>query len=102
MKRYETTIESHFLLGAVSAAALIGAVIGQILFGFLADILGRRVCMIITCTILILGGLICSLASGGSPTGTIWVLIVARGFLGVGIGGMSLYSQLDLVSLSRR
>ncbi|KAF0683075.1 Aste57867_24855 [Aphanomyces stellatus] len=75
------------LKGSVSAAALIGAVIGQILFGYLADVLGRRVCMIMTCAILILGGVICALASGGSPTGTLWVLVVARGILGVGIGG---------------
>ncbi|ETV66616.1 hypothetical protein H257_17042 [Aphanomyces astaci] len=73
--------------GSVSAAALIGAVFGQIMFGYLADVLGRRVNMIITCAILILGGVICACASGGSPTGTLWVLVVARGILGVGIGG---------------
>ncbi|ETV90855.1 hypothetical protein H310_14451 [Aphanomyces invadans] len=73
--------------GSVSAAALIGAVVGQIIFGYLADLLGRRVNMIITCAILILGGVMCACASGGSPTGTLWVLIVARGILGVGIGG---------------
>ncbi|RHZ00236.1 hypothetical protein DYB31_007112 [Aphanomyces astaci] len=73
--------------GSVSAAALIGAVFGQIIFGYLADVLGRRVNMIITCAILILGGVICACASGGSPTGTLWVLVVARGILGVGIGG---------------
>ncbi|KAG9399967.1 hypothetical protein AC1031_011433 [Aphanomyces cochlioides] len=86
-EQYGSDVYTPALKGAVSAAALIGAVIGQIVFGYLADILGRRINMIITCGILILGGVICALASGGSPTNTLWILVVARGILGVGIGG---------------
>ncbi|KDO16440.1 hypothetical protein SPRG_18034 [Saprolegnia parasitica CBS 223.65] len=86
-EQYGKDVYTPSLKGAVSAAALVGAIIGQIVFGYLADVLGRRICMIITCAILILGGIICALASGGSPTATLWILVVARGFLGVGIGG---------------
>ncbi|OQS04461.1 inorganic phosphate transporter [Thraustotheca clavata] len=86
-EQYGKDVYTPEVKGAVSAAALVGAIIGQIAFGYLADVLGRRVCMIVTCAILILGGVICALASGGSPSATLWILVVARGFLGVGIGG---------------
>jgi PHS family inorganic phosphate transporter-like MFS transporter len=72
---------------AVSAAALIGAVIGQLLFGYLGDVFGRKVNMIFTCCLLIFGGILCTVAYGGSASGTLWFLIIARGILGIGIGG---------------
>ncbi|KAF1313348.1 Inorganic phosphate transporter, partial [Globisporangium splendens] len=78
---YTPAMKSH-----VSTAALVGAIAGQLVFGLLADRLGRRVTMITTCVILIVGGILCTFAYGGSPAGTIWVLVVARGILGFGIG----------------
>ncbi|KAF4314905.1 hypothetical protein BBO99_00008584 [Phytophthora kernoviae] len=71
----------------VSAAALIGAVVGQLSFGYLGDVFGRRVNMIATCVLLIFGGILCTVAYGGSAEGTLWFLVVARFILGVGIGG---------------
>ncbi|EQC26753.1 hypothetical protein SDRG_15403 [Saprolegnia diclina VS20] len=71
----------------VSTAALIGAVLGQLTFGFLGDMYGRKNCMIATCAILIIGGILTAAAYGGSAHGTLWFLVIARGVLGFGIGG---------------
>ncbi|OQR99668.1 inorganic phosphate transporter [Achlya hypogyna] len=71
----------------VSTSALIGAVLGQLVFGVLGDMYGRKNCMIATCALLIIGGILCAAAYGGSDLGTLWFLVIARGVLGFGIGG---------------
>ncbi|GMF28766.1 unnamed protein product [Phytophthora lilii] len=43
--------------------------------------------MIATCLLLIFGGILCTVSYGGSASGTLWFLAVARFILGVGIGG---------------
>ncbi|KDO17512.1 hypothetical protein SPRG_21860 [Saprolegnia parasitica CBS 223.65] len=62
----------------VSTAALIGAVLGQLAFGFLGDMYGRKNCMVATCAILIVGGILTAAAYGGSDHGTLWFLVIAR------------------------
>ncbi|ETV97948.1 hypothetical protein H310_09262 [Aphanomyces invadans] len=81
-KVYDASMKSN-----VSAAALIGAVLGQLAFGFLGDVYGRKNCMIATCVLLIVGGILCTAAYGGSSINTLWFLVIARGLLGFGIGG---------------
>lgn len=81
-KTYTTNMKS-----SVSAAALIGAIIGQVLFGVLGDVFGRRITMIATCGLLIIGGILCTVAYAGSAIYTLYFLVVARGILGIGIGG---------------
>jgi PHS family inorganic phosphate transporter-like MFS transporter len=86
-EQYGKAVYTSNMKSAVSAAALIGAVIGQLLFGVLGDVFGRKTNMIITCCLLIFGGILCTAAYGGSATGTLWFLVIARGILGIGIGG---------------
>ncbi|GAB9472085.1 hypothetical protein Gpo141_00009277 [Globisporangium polare] len=86
-EQYGKHVYTPNMKSSVSAAALIGAVIGQLLFGYLGDVFGRKVNMIITCCLLIFGGILCTCAYGGSGHNTLWFLIIARGLLGVGIGG---------------
>ncbi|OQR88922.1 inorganic phosphate transporter [Thraustotheca clavata] len=81
-KEYTADMKSN-----VSTAALIGAVLGQLVFGFLGDMYGRKNCMVATCTILILGGILTASAHTPTDEGTLWFLIIARGILGFGIGG---------------
>ncbi|TMW68174.1 hypothetical protein Poli38472_007846 [Pythium oligandrum] len=86
-EQYGKHVYTSSLKSAVSAAAIIGAVIGQLLFGVLGDVFGRKTNMIATCALLIFGGILCTVAYGGSAHGTLWFLVVARGILGNGIGG---------------
>jgi len=73
----------------VSTAVFVGAVSGQIILGSIADQLGRTKIMIISCSLLIIGGLFSALVYGGEGnyTLTLWLLVIARGLLGFGIGG---------------
>ena len=53
--------KDHFK-SVLSSAALIGAVIGQLTFGALADWMGRRIIFLITGSTIVLGSLLSSLA----------------------------------------
>eukprot|EP00937_MAST-01D_sp_MAST-1D-sp2_P007372 g7372.t1 len=79
---YTTTVQSE-----VATAVFVGAVVGQIAFGVFADRFGRHPSMVLSCTFLVLGGVLCAVASSPSPAGTLVFLAVARGILGFGIGG---------------
>ncbi|KAF0691598.1 hypothetical protein As57867_017155, partial [Aphanomyces stellatus] len=85
--QYHKSVYTASMKSNVSAAALIGAVLGQLAFGVLGDIYGRKNCMVATCILLILGGILCAAAYGGEPINTLWFLVIARGVLGFGIGG---------------
>ena len=74
-------------IALLGSTALMGAAVGQILFGWLGDRLGRKKVYAVTLSVM-------SVASVGSafsaPLGglsTVWVLILWRFFLGVGVGG---------------
>ncbi|RLN57952.1 hypothetical protein BBJ28_00002593 [Nothophytophthora sp. Chile5] len=86
-EQYGKDVYTSSMKSWVSAAALIGAVVGQLIFGYLGDVFGRRVNMIATCVLLIIGGILCTAAYGGSASGTLWFLVAARFILGIGIGG---------------
>ena len=71
----------------IASGVLIGSIIGQILFGLVADSIGRRVGFICTLTLLTLGATLsaCSFSYGSF---TIFqCLALWRFILGVGIGG---------------
>ncbi|TYZ56841.1 hypothetical protein PybrP1_012638, partial [[Pythium] brassicae (nom. inval.)] len=73
-EQYGKQVYTPHMKSAVSAAAIIGAVAGQLLFGFLGDVFGRKVNMIITCCLLIFGGILCAAAYAGDATNTLWFL----------------------------
>ncbi|KAF8927196.1 Plasma membrane permease, mediates uptake of glycerophosphoinositol and glycerophosphocholine [Haplosporangium bisporale] len=70
-------------------ALFVGIVLGQIGFGFFADRVGRKVGMMVTTFLVILGAALCAGAygAGGSVEGLFWALAIYRGILGVGVGG---------------
>ncbi|KAH8553179.1 major facilitator superfamily domain-containing protein, partial [Umbelopsis sp. PMI_123] len=71
----------------VSNAMLIGDIIGQVGFGILIDRLGRKF-GIIACTSFVCLGIVLATASSGlTPQGLFWMLCIARGVTGVGVGG---------------
>ncbi len=49
---------TNTLKSTIKTTALIGAVVGQILFGSIADLIGRRTVFIITCSLVIVGALL--------------------------------------------
>ncbi|HUD69862.1 MAG TPA: MFS transporter [Acidimicrobiales bacterium] len=65
----------------VTGAAILGAFIGAIVFGRIADVFGRKTVYFTVAVIMVLGALASALAPG------FYVLVVARFVLGLGIGG---------------
>ncbi|KAI9918389.1 hypothetical protein PsorP6_012049 [Peronosclerospora sorghi] len=86
-EQYGPAIYSPTMKSWVSASAIIGAVIGQLGFGLLGDLVGRKINMIFTCCLLIVGGILCTVAYAGDGRTMLWFLVLARFVLGVGIGG---------------
>jgi MFS family permease len=75
------------LEGAVASAALFGSIIGQIIAGSLADIIGRKKLFVAT-AILITIGAFGSALTMDTPQLTIYGQIACwRFFLGAGVGG---------------
>lgn len=71
----------------LSNAFLIGMIIGMLVFGVVADQLGRKTGAVATTILLVVGIAMSAGASGTSDMGMFWMLIVARGVAGVGAGG---------------
>ena len=73
----------------VSTAVFIGSVLGQLVFGYYADILGRKRIMVFTAVLLIVGGLLCTgaYAGQGNIASMLYLLTFYRFLLGFGIGG---------------
>lgn len=73
-------------------------IIGMLFFGVVVDQLGRKTGAVATTTFLVLGIVLSAAASGTSPTGLFWMLIIARGIAGVGAGGECKYfSSLNII-----
>ncbi|KAF8544561.1 major facilitator superfamily domain-containing protein [Trichophaea hybrida] len=73
----------------VSSIAFAGTVIGQLVFGYVADQYSRKLAMTVSAGILIVMAALCtgSYGAGGNVEGLFTMLVACRFFLGIGIGG---------------
>ena len=71
----------------VSNALLVGEIIGQITIGLTCDYLGRKVAIVLTTMMIVLGGILATASSGHTIDGMFWMMTVARGIVGFGTGG---------------
>ncbi|KAG0011643.1 Plasma membrane permease, mediates uptake of glycerophosphoinositol and glycerophosphocholine [Podila clonocystis] len=73
----------------IGNSLFVGCIIGQIGFGYICDRVGRKVGLMLTTFLVILGAALCAGAYGhnGSVEGMFWALTIYRGILGVGVGG---------------
>ncbi|ELR23023.1 transporter, major facilitator superfamily superfamily protein [Acanthamoeba castellanii str. Neff] len=69
----------------VSTAALLGAMLGQLLFGFIADMVGRRIGFAITIGVFTLGAIASSAV--GNRAVVYYLLALFRLVVGFGVGG---------------
>ncbi len=74
-------------IGLLAAAALMGAILGPVLFGFLADRWGRRRVYVVTLAVLVVGAVGSALSVPALGLTTIGILTAWRFVLGVGVGG---------------
>ncbi|KAF5375106.1 hypothetical protein D9758_000176 [Tetrapyrgos nigripes] len=71
----------------VSNALLVGAVLGQVCVGLICDRIGRKVALVATTLLIVVGATLATAAHASTPAGLFWFLTVARGITGVGVGG---------------
>ena len=88
-KRYGKSIYTSEISTRISNALLVGAIIGQITVGIICDRLGRKAGVTVTTTLLVVGAIFATAASpiNGNVSNLFWWLTVARGAIGVGVGG---------------
>ncbi|KAG2139628.1 major facilitator superfamily domain-containing protein [Suillus bovinus] len=95
------------LQGLLKASANIGSVIGQFLFGYCADALGRKAVYGKELMLIILATILCISTPTGtlSPNGSLIYLTMFRILLGVGVGGdypMSASVTSDRAAIRKR
>ncbi|KZT71647.1 MFS general substrate transporter [Daedalea quercina L-15889] len=81
---------SRAILMRMWNAILIGEIIGQVLFGILCDNVGPNITLCTSTMVLSVGSILGTAARGvsGDVAGTMWLDAIARGIIGVGIGGI--------------
>jgi MFS family permease len=85
--QYSQSGSAHMLEGSVASAALMGSIIGQLVAGSMADVVGRKRIFVITAALIALGSL-GSACSMDTPFLTIYGQVSCwRFFLGAGVGG---------------
>ena len=90
----ETWILPDTLQGFLVSSVLIGAVIGAATNGILADIFGRKMIIMATAVIFILGSILCAFAPN------VYVLILSRIFVGFAVGIVNFVVPLYLSEIS--
>ncbi|KAF9240875.1 major facilitator superfamily domain-containing protein [Melanogaster broomeanus] len=73
----------------ISTPPLSGAVLGQVFVGLICDRVGRKVALVGTTLLIVLGATLGTAAHGanGNVQGLFWFLTFARGITGIGVGG---------------
>ena len=80
--------------GMVVAAVSLGALIGALVNGYLADLLGRKKIIIIVAVIFLVSSLICAVAQNPAQ------LVFARFLLGIGVGVVAFACPLYLSEIA--
>mmetsp|Transcript_8170 Transcript_8170/g.18258 ORF Transcript_8170/g.18258 Transcript_8170/m.18258 type:complete len:458 (-) Transcript_8170:95-1468(-) len=86
-----TKEEKEHFKSLLSSAALVGAIFGQLVFGALADWLGRKIIFVVTGTTIVIGSVLSASAQsnlfGTNEHQIFYQIALGRLILGVGIGG---------------
>jgi len=78
---------TSFFQSSVNSSTLYGILLGQLFFGFLADMIGRKNGLLLTTICIAMGAIISTSSNGTSTPGIFWMDIVGRALSGFGVGG---------------
>lgn len=81
-------------IGVVTSSLLIGAAIGALTIGKMADAMGRRVTILFLAALFFFGSIACAIAPG------LGILIIGRVLLGLAVGGASTVVPVFLAELA--
>jgi MFS family permease len=88
-KQYTAAVKTR-----VSNALLVGEIFGQLTIGLTCDYLGRKFAIILTTLMIVFGGILATASNGFTISGMFWMMTIARGIIGFGVGGKRL--EFDL------
>lgn len=83
---YNDALPTH-VSSTLVTVALLGAAIGQLVFGTLGDLKGRRHVYGLSLTIMVLSSVACGFSICGKRACVLWSLVFFRFLIGLGIGG---------------
>ena len=86
-------LDGHYLV-LLSTGTLIGAMVGALLSGKLADLIGRRDVIMATAALFTLGAFVSAIAP------SIYVLLLARFIVGIAVGAISVAAPLYIAEIS--
>ncbi|KAG1296093.1 hypothetical protein G6F66_003763 [Rhizopus arrhizus] len=86
-KIYGPDVFNATMKSRLSYSMFVGAIVGQLGFGLVIDRIGRKIGLVLTTFLVIFGAALSSASSGKDATGLLWMMIISRGILGVGVGG---------------
>lgn len=86
-KIYGPDVFNSTMKSRLSYSMFVGAIVGQLGFGLIIDRVGRKIGLVATTVLVIVGAALSAASSGATATGLLWMMIIARGVLGVGVGG---------------
>ncbi|KAI8335404.1 major facilitator superfamily domain-containing protein [Chlamydoabsidia padenii] len=84
---YGPVVFNETVSSRLSYSMFVGCVVGQLGFGLFVDRIGRKAGLVATTLLVILGAALSAASSGLTPDGLLWMMVIARGVLGVGVGG---------------
>ena len=79
--------EIHAFEGSVASAALLGSIIGQLVAGSMADVIGRKKIFVITAALITIGCIGASLMNDYESVSIYYSISCWRFILGLGVGG---------------
>lgn len=80
--------QAGWIHGTSTAVIFIGAIIGQLVMGYVGDVMGRSKALILTVTLSVFSSLFSATIPSGSPSEIYSIIIAFRLFLGIGLGGV--------------
>ena len=86
----------------VSNALLVGEIIGQLVIGLTCDYLGRKVAIVATTLMIVLGGILATASHGVTINGMFWMMTISRGIVGFGTGGEVRFNITNSFPLHKR
>lgn len=81
-KQYTSAVSTR-----VSNALLVGEILGQLVIGLTCDYLGRKVAIVTTTALIVIGGILATASHGITINGMFWMMTISRGIVGFGTGG---------------
>jgi MFS family permease len=71
----------------ISNSLLIGAILGVLAFGYVADMMSRRAGLLFTSFLVTISTLMATLALQVPRSSMLWYFVIVRGICGFGVGG---------------